>query len=107
MIKLVKTSDEILRETVDTIESLKSEIMSLKEENKEIKKQLDNLSNNLEVIELREMPIAEVKPLIIDFVKQNPGCWTSDIVNGIEVEPEIVIQALNELKKEGKINPKK
>jgi len=56
-----------------------------------------------EMIELRQIPKEQAKELIYEYIKKNPGCWTSDIIIDLQLDPDLVLKVLEELKNEGKI----
>ncbi len=91
-----------------------TEDLELRKEIETVYQRLDRLEQKLEelltaeareetALELRLIPLAETKPLVADFVQKHPGCWTSDIMKALALDPEVIVQALHELKKEGLI----
>lgn len=58
------------------------------------------------VIILRELPKEEAKELISEYVKNNEGIWTSDIIFDLELDVSLVLECLKELNEEDVIVPK-
>jgi len=52
------------------------------------------------VIELRELPIDEAKKLIQQYVRENEGCRTSQIIIELALDPDLVIEAIHQLDSE-------
>lgn len=57
-------------------------------------------------IVLRTIPKEEAKELILDYFKNNEGKWTSDVIFDLELSVDLVLTALDELRQEGKIEPR-
>jgi predicted transcriptional regulator len=55
------------------------------------------------VVELKKIPVAEAKHQILEYLKKHPGSWTSDIAVGLGIDVDVVIEALEELRREGKV----
>ena len=64
------------------------------------------LDENTPVVELRKVPIEEAKRLIHQYLREHPGSRTSDLIIGLALEPDIVIEALSQLRDEGKVEGK-
>jgi len=47
--------------------------------------------------------VTEPKEKALKYVKEHPGCWTSDIAVDLRIDPGIIAKALEELKDEHKI----
>ncbi len=58
------------------------------------------------VVELRRIPIEEAKQIIYEYLKAHPGSRTSDLIMELELDPDIVIEALSQLKCEDKVEGK-
>jgi hypothetical protein len=58
------------------------------------------------IVELRKIPIEEARRIIHQYVKEHPGARTSDLIIELALEPDVVIQALSQLRREGKIERK-
>ncbi len=56
-----------------------------------------------EVINLRVIPVSEAKPLVEEYVKNHPDCWTSDIAIGLGIDVGVVLKSLEELQNERKV----
>lgn len=56
-----------------------------------------------ETTEFKEVSKEEAKAVIKDYVLRNPGCLTSQMIKDLRLNPEIVVEALKELTKEGEI----
>jgi len=54
---------------------------------------------------LRTIPKEEAKELIEDYIKNNEGKWTSDVIFDLELSTDLVLEVLDELMQEGKIHP--
>ena len=55
------------------------------------------------VVELKKIPVGEAKHKILKYLKKHPGSWTSDIAVGLGIDVDVVIEALEELRREGKV----
>jgi len=55
------------------------------------------------VVELKKISTAETKHKILEYLKEHPGSWTSDIAVGLGIDVDVVIKALEELRREGKV----
>lgn len=64
----------------------------------------DNLFNK--PIILRDIPKEEAKELIAEYVKNNEGIYTSDVVFNLRLSVDLVLDCLNELSDEGIIEAK-
>ena len=64
------------------------------------------VSDDTPIIELRKVPIEEAKDLIYAFIKKHPGSRTSDLIIELELDPDIVLEVLAQLKKEQKVEGK-
>lgn len=56
-----------------------------------------------DVIELKEVPIEDAKKAIYSYLKSKPGARTSDIILDLGFDPNIVVEALSQLKSEDKV----
>ncbi|MFX1512117.1 MAG: hypothetical protein ACFFCQ_05990, partial [Promethearchaeota archaeon] len=88
-VELHKTIDE-LRSRVDYLEKQLTELRTLSHD----------------YIELRVIPISEAKPLILDYIKEHPGCLTSELVLELGLDEVVVLDTLQQLQKEGRIHPR-
>jgi hypothetical protein len=61
---------------------------------------------NIPVVELRKLPIIEAKRLVYDYLQNHQGARTSDLIIELALEPDIVIDALSQLRCEGKVEGK-
>jgi len=59
-----------------------------------------------EVIELRSISKEEAKAEIKEYVFKHPGCLTSKIVEDLKLDPVLVVEILEELKREGALEGK-
>jgi hypothetical protein len=64
------------------------------------------VSDETSVIELRKLPIDEAKRLIYAYIKEHPGSRTSDLIIELELDPDIVLEVLSQLKKEQRVEGK-
>jgi hypothetical protein len=64
------------------------------------------LDEEAPTIELRQVPIEEAKHLIHKYIKEHPGARTTDLILDLALDPEIVIEALSQLRCEGKVEGK-
>ena len=55
------------------------------------------------VIDLRVIPENEAKKVIKKCIREHPGCITSEIIENLELDPALVVEALNLLEEEGKV----
>lgn len=58
------------------------------------------------VVELKTVPIEDAKQIIHRYLKEHPGSRTSDLIIELALEPDIVIEALSQLRNEGKVEGK-
>lgn len=65
-----------------------------------------NISEDTPIVELRKIPIEEAKRLIYAFITEHPGSRTSDLIMELELDPDIVLEVLSQLKKEQKVEGK-
>jgi hypothetical protein len=68
-------------------------------------KHLESIILDKNVVQLKEVPIDEACQLVLEYLKKHPGAHTSDIVFALEIDNEIVEQALKKLWEEGKVEP--
>lgn len=61
------------------------------------------VSEETPIIELKKIPLEEAKLLIHKYIKEHPGCRTSDLIIELALDPDLVIKALSQLKKEDRI----
>jgi hypothetical protein len=64
------------------------------------------LDQNAPVVELKKVSIEEAKHIIYQYLKQHPASRTSDLIIELALEPDIVIEALSQLRCEGKVEGK-
>jgi len=64
------------------------------------------VSEDTPIIELRKVPIEEAKRLIYAYIRDHPGSRTSDLIIELELDPDIVLEVLSQLKKEEKVEGK-
>ena len=64
------------------------------------------LADDSSVIELRRIPIEEAKLSIHSYIKTHPGARTSDLIIELALDPDIVIEALSQLRAEQKVEGK-
>ena len=55
---------------------------------------------------LRDIPKEEAKELISEYLKNNEGKWTSDVIFDLKLSVDLVLECLNELSDEGIIEGK-
>jgi len=55
------------------------------------------------VIDLRVIPESEAKKVIKKYISEHPGCITSEIIENLELDPALAVEALNLLEEEGKV----
>lgn len=56
-----------------------------------------------EVIELRVLDKQKARNMILEYVNTHPRCLTSDIIMELELDPDLVIDVLDELESEGAV----
>jgi len=54
-------------------------------------------------VEFRRIPKDEAKKLIKEYIKNNPGCFTSEIIEALHLDPKLVIEILHELEEKGEV----
>jgi hypothetical protein len=97
-------SQEILLRKIQSI--IEQSVMPLDHRMRNIERNLELLvakSQTSEELVFRSVGEEEAKREIENFVRKKPGSLTSDIVQELQIEPEIVIRILNQLNKEGKV----
>jgi len=57
------------------------------------------LSEETPIIELRKIPLEDAIEKIYEYIKNNEGCSTSDIIFDLQLDPILVVKALSELEK--------
>jgi len=55
------------------------------------------------VIDLRVIPKSEAKKVIKKYIREHPGCITSEVIENLNLDPALAVQALNLLEEEGKV----
>jgi predicted transcriptional regulator len=55
------------------------------------------------IIHLKIMDRGEAKRKIHHFINRNPGCRTSEIIEKLGIDPELVVSILKELKEEDSV----
>nr|QNO51300.1 hypothetical protein ILBEGJOJ_00030 [Methanosarcinales archaeon ANME-1 ERB6] len=55
------------------------------------------------VIDLRVIPESEAKKVIKKYIREHPGCITSEIIENLNLDPALAVEALNVLEEEGKV----
>lgn len=61
------------------------------------------LDEDTPVVQLRKVPIEEAKRMIHEYLKLHQGSRTSDLIIELALEPDIVIEALSQLRCENKV----
>jgi predicted ArsR family transcriptional regulator len=61
------------------------------------------VSKSEKAVKLKKIPVSEAKRKILEYLKEHPGSWTSDIAVGLGIDVDVVIKALEELRREGKV----
>lgn len=90
--------EELLRRLVD------------EELDKRIVKKLEEKEKNVEpetTIELKEIPEEEATRLVQDYVDKHPECLTSEIIFGLQLDPDLVLRILNKLEIDKRIRGEK
>jgi len=49
------------------------------------------------VIELRVIPESEAKKVIKKYIREHPGCITSEIIENLELDPALAVEHTSEL----------
>ncbi len=57
-----------------------------------------------DLITLKDIPKEEGRRNIIEYIKKNPGCMTSEIIEDLKINPSIVLDVLNDLEKENLVS---
>lgn len=58
---------------------------------------------SIEVLKLREVSPQQAKKEILQFIAKKRNAWTSDIANELELDLDLVMSILRELRDEGKV----
>ncbi len=88
------------------VESLRDEIVIMRREQAMFRGVIEKgmtRTGDEEVINLRVIPVSEAKPLVEEYVKNHPDCWTSDIAIGLGIDVGVVLKSLEELQNERKV----
>ncbi len=64
---------------------------------------LEGIESVEDIVKLEAIPKEEAKIRIKDYINQHQGCLTSDIIYDLGLDPDLVLNVLNELKEENKI----
>ncbi len=56
-----------------------------------------------EVIDLRVIPESEAKEVIKKYIREHPGCITSEIIENLRLDPALAVETLVLLEEEGKV----
>jgi len=64
------------------------------------------LDENAPIVELKKIPLEDAKRVIYKYLREHPGSRTSDLILELALEPDIVIEALSQLRCEGKVEGK-
>lgn len=56
-----------------------------------------------EIIEFRKVSKEEARLMVKNYVINHPGCLTSEIIQDLKIDPELVVEILNELVNKGEI----
>jgi hypothetical protein len=59
-----------------------------------------------QTVKLKEIPLEEAKQLIKEYIDNNPGTRTSDIICNLGIDIDVGLKALKTLKEEGFIHSK-
>lgn len=59
--------------------------------------------SKFEVVELRKIPKEKAVALVNSYIAKHEGCRTSDIIYDLALDPELVLEVLNELKRKRRI----
>ena len=54
-------------------------------------------------IELKTVSLEEAKDQIYRYIKKHPGCRTSDIIIDLSLDPDLVLKALSQLRREDRV----
>ncbi|RLE55731.1 MAG: hypothetical protein DRJ30_03385 [Candidatus Methanomethylicota archaeon] len=96
--KIPKAEKNILNE----IALLRNELNLLKEKVEELEGKYKNIIME-EIAFFKRISKDEAKNLIKEYIHQHPGCLTSEIIEKLELDPELVNEVLIELEREGEI----
>lgn len=110
-IEPVKTVEESLR--IDALESevgrLGSYLDILIRQIGLISSRLDRLEateNEVEALELVNIPEKEATKKVSEYITQHPGCRTSDIIYDLHLDPDLALKVLRKLEKQEKVRGK-
>lgn len=100
--KLLDSSKlEILRAIDSRFRALKEDQCIIFEEIRKLREEVEKLKEP--EITFERISQEEAERRILDFVRKRPGCKTSEIIEVLGIDPEIVISVLGKLEREGKI----
>jgi hypothetical protein len=64
-----------------------------------VKKYLKSKEKESEVIELKKIPKKQARSLVKSYIDTHEGCRTSDIIYDLALDPELVLEVLQDLNK--------
>jgi predicted transcriptional regulator len=65
--------------------------------------ELEDMIESEEELEFRDISEDEARKLILDYIEKHPGCLTSDIIEGLGLDPLLVGKILKQLEEEGEV----
>lgn len=100
----------IVEECVNTrVEELLRKLID-EELDKRIEKKLEETEKKIEpetAIELKAIPEEEATRLVQDYIDKHPESLTSEIIFGLQLDPDLVLRILNKLETDKKIRGEK
>lgn len=85
------------------IDELKSTINSLILEVNSIRNLVEVSPVRVRIVETREVPIQEVKKMIMEYMQSHETAYPDDIADELGLDLKITVEAVNQLMKESKI----
>lgn len=100
---------DLARDVSLGVKDLVTEIANLRVEIQRLNVSLEKKATSEEMIVFHKPSREEAKSRILEYIKKNPNCLTSDIIFALKIDPDFVLEILKDLEEEkliGGITPK-
>ncbi len=101
LLPLLKDDNRLLWEAVSRIEALEDRVSGMEVEIRE-----PSGGELATEYEFKVLPQKEAIKIIEKYVNKNPGCTTSQIIEELQLDPSLVVEVLDKLEKEKKLEGK-
>jgi len=96
----IKLTPELIAKIHEVVEQCVNE--KLEEMVKKCLKEREEQAEK-EVLKLRRISHEKAVTLIKNYIDENPGCRTSEIILNLELDPDVVLKAIKALREKGEI----